>query len=381
MKNEPRKLQKLTSFFHASEDEQLRREILEVNLRNLVIAGPLLFFSELFLLPFEHYILDIGSILIGFLILNIIIYPIVLYVSKHQGRMKERVLRVTTSLYILTFLGLGAGLSLRGLRTTDLVHVFIMTIIGVSIFFIMPAKDHLIILLVAVIPYLLIFPTLLYNQEILYVIYFNVALSAALSWLFGRFVYNTMVELFKDRKQLNEQNAILLDVARKDPMTGLLNHGALQDVLKRALEGATTKKKPLTIILFDIDGFKRVNDTYGHLIGDAVIQDIARVAFDCVGKDGYVGRYGGDEFLIILPEKDIIEAHEIALDVWKKMEGVKIAHEDEPITISGGIASCCDDEDISAARIIQRADENLFKAKLQGKNRFVSQGHKEIINL
>ena len=260
---------------------------------------------------------------------------------------------------------------------TDLVHVYLMTVVAVSIFFIIPAVDHIVIILIAMIPYLLIYPQVLLHQEIRFVILNNVVVFSIMSWLLGRMVYSVTIQMFKDREKLEHQNILLSELARKDPMTGLLNRGALQELVWSTVREVQEKGRTCSIILFDIDNFKSVNDTYGHLTGDNVIRQISRTTLDLIGKEGMVGRYGGDEFLVILPEASMNRASVIAEALWAAVETMPRNEVSLPVTLSGGVISCRCESVLSieqiATHIIKRADENLFKAKAGGKNQFVSE--------
>lgn len=370
------------SLLYESADEGIRRETYQINLRRLVILGPLFFVIELSLLPLERYLLNVGDVLLIFLCANVIVYPLIYVVAQRQQNLSEGRIRSATYLYLLTFIGLGSGLSLKGLMSTDLVHVFLMTIVAVSIFFIIPAFDHFILLLLGVIPYLLIYPHLLLHQEIRYVIMNNVIVFSILSWLLGRMVYTVTIQMFKDREKLERQNRMLSDLARKDPMTGLLHHGALQELLWSTIRTVREEERTFSIILFDIDNFKSINDTYGHLSGDAVIQELSHLTVQCVGEEGVVGRYGGDEFLIILPAASMNRASMIAEALWAALATMPSKEVPMPVTLSGGIISCRCESYLAveqvATRVIKSADENLFRAKAGGKNQFVC---REIVSI
>ncbi len=364
------------AFLTFKADEDIRRETYRVNLRRLVMIGPIFFFMELALLPIEQYLLGVKQVLIVFLIANAVIYPFVYLVSKRQEERPEWLLRLAIYAYILTIVGLGSGLSLKGLMSTDLVHVFLMTVVSISIFFILPALGHLVILLLSIIPYLLIYPHLLIHQEIRFVILNNVIVFTVISWLLGRLVYSASTRMYTDRKILEEQNALLADMAVKDPLTGLLNHGASQDRLRREIEIARDTREQLSIILFDIDDFKGINDVNGHLTGDEVLRQIAVLVKEAVDEDDEVGRYGGDEFIIIMPHTSVQGARVTASKVWQVVESVKIEDTDLSVTLSGGVHTLEEigtrETDETATEIIAQADGKLFSAKRRGKNRFIS---------
>ena len=373
----PQQVIRYAGLLHESADEGIRRETYRVNLRRLVVLGPVFFVMELSLLPLEHYLLNVGSVLLIFLVANALVYPFVYYIAKHQQRMSEKVLRLATYAYLLTFIGLGSGLSLKGLMSTDLVHVYLMTVVAVSIFFIIPPFDHLVLLLCTMVPYLIIYPHVLFHQEIRYVIMNNVIVFSILSWLVGRMVYTVIIRMLKARQTLEQQNRMLSELARRDPMTGLLNHGALQELLWSTIRRVRDTGTSFSVILFDIDNFKSINDTYGHLSGDSVIRSLSNTALDIIGKTGEVGRYGGDEFLIILPDVSMQRACEIAEDLWGAVRSLTFGEMTLPVTLSGGVVSCRCESTLPVEQIatltISCADGNLFTAKSRGKNQFLSE--------
>ncbi len=365
------------SFLTANADEDTRREFYRINLHRLVLIGPLFFLMELSLLPLDRYLLGVTLVVKIFLVLNVLVYPFVYHANKHQDRMKEWSIRLAVYAYILLIMGLGSGLSLKGLMSTDLVHVFLMTIVTIAIFFILPALDHLILILLGVIPYLLIYPHLLIHKEIEFVIINNVIVFALLSWLFGRLVFTMNVRSLITSRTLEAQNRLLADLAIKDPMTGLLNHGASQERLRKAIDRAKQNEGSLSLLLFDIDDFKGINDTWGHLVGDEVIRKIASAVKDSVNVDDEVGRYGGDEFIVIMPHTSIQGARVVAAKIWNAMDAITVPDTDITVTLSGGIEVLIADEKLdteqAATDMVAHSDIKLFKAKERGKNRFISE--------
>jgi diguanylate cyclase (GGDEF)-like protein len=123
---------------------------------------------------------------------------------------------------------------------------------------------------------------------------------------------------------------------------------------------------PLSVILFDIDNFKKVNDTYGHNIGDYVLKEITKIVSNQLRKTDFFARWGGEEFMIILENTELEDAIQLAERLRKSIENYqfeKVGH----ITISLSVAKLKSDEDIDS--LLKRLDELLYKAKRKGKNR------------
>jgi diguanylate cyclase (GGDEF)-like protein len=161
--------------------------------------------------------------------------------------------------------------------------------------------------------------------------------------------------------------------ATYDALTGLYNRGAIVDILKNAISRRERKVYPLSIILADLDHFKRTNDTYGHPAGDEVLREVTRRGTRVLRPYDSFGRYGGEEFLIVLPECDGGGALAVA-------ERVRLAIAGKPVlTISGPIPSSmslgvaeAEREDCSQFdTFIQRADKALYQAKNRGRDRAV----------
>ena len=156
-----------------------------------------------------------------------------------------------------------------------------------------------------------------------------------------------------------------------DALTGLFNRRGFDLELER-LAAKAARGARLALILIDIDLFKNVNDTYGHPFGDAVIAGVGRFIAEAVGAVGVVARYGGEEYAVLLPNRTLEAAHELAQRIREKVERGKIKRrkDDEAvggITISAGVAAWRKGD--SAAQLVERADAALYAAKHAGRNR------------
>jgi diguanylate cyclase (GGDEF)-like protein len=154
-----------------------------------------------------------------------------------------------------------------------------------------------------------------------------------------------------------------------DPLTGLPNRRQLLVVLERAREQAHELHQPLSVAILDIDHFKRVNDTYGHAVGDLVLQRISQAAVSALRGTDMIGRFGGEEFIIVLPNAPLAVAEMVADRVRAAIEADTVdSFGDWPnVTASIGIASWQLDETMTA--LLQRADQALYDAKRAGRNR------------
>lgn len=154
-----------------------------------------------------------------------------------------------------------------------------------------------------------------------------------------------------------------------DGLTGVYNHAYVVGELENEVERSKRFGTRFSVILFDIDDFKFINDTHGHLAGDYVLKIITRAMKENLRTIDTIGRYGGEEFLLILPQTDADRGGMVAERLRKAVETAIIEYEGSRIstTVSGGIASYI--KGIEAKDIIKKADDNLYQAKRSGKNR------------
>jgi two-component system, cell cycle response regulator len=167
----------------------------------------------------------------------------------------------------------------------------------------------------------------------------------------------------------------LLQAATTDPLTGLHNRGYIDDRLANELSRARRYNKPLTIAVIDADHFKMLNDTHGHPAGDRVLQQIGATLRNSFRQSDTAGRYGGEEFVVILPETDIDTALAKIESLRETIAGTPIdigtRSEQTHVTVSAGLSSFPQDaEDVS--ELFALADERMFQAKKEGRNRVVT---------
>ncbi|WP_426073557.1 sensor domain-containing diguanylate cyclase [Janthinobacterium sp. DSP2-3-3] len=157
-------------------------------------------------------------------------------------------------------------------------------------------------------------------------------------------------------------------IASTDALTGLLNRQSLELLFQRAMLLSKRTAQPMSAILFDIDFFKRVNDTHGHLWGDKVIRSVADVARATVRESDVITRWGGEEYLVLLNNCSLAKAEEVAENLRAAVErhDFGLPAPQEPVTISLGVAEYRPDESESA--FFSRADSALYQAKQQGRN-------------
>ena len=174
-------------------------------------------------------------------------------------------------------------------------------------------------------------------------------------------------------KRLARQNKRLDELGRTDALTGLANRRQCLAQVESELARHRRNGRPAVLVMLDIDHFKSINDRYGHPIGDEVLCRVARVLLESSRKSDSVARYGGDEFVMMLPETTLRGAEEASRRIRAKLEGV--AFERAPhlhCTVSLGAAEASAQMDVDAW--VRQADDALYRAKLAGRNRFEAAG-------
>jgi len=171
--------------------------------------------------------------------------------------------------------------------------------------------------------------------------------------------------------ELQDANLRLSDMAYIDALTGLYNHRYFQETLATELSRASRYQSSVSLIIFDIDFFKKVNDTYGHPAGDQVLKNIASEVKKAVRPSDIVARYGGEEFVVILPETDITGIKVFAARLRRCVEGLitKVGDQQIMVTVSvGGTTHSPEQHTTSTDLLIQTADRGLYMSKENGRN-------------
>jgi diguanylate cyclase (GGDEF)-like protein len=170
----------------------------------------------------------------------------------------------------------------------------------------------------------------------------------------------------------DRQNRDLLVKAMRDPLTGLYNRRAFEEIAFRELSGAARTGLGLALLVFDIDHLKEINDTHGHAAGDAVIVAAAATLRGSLRGEDYLCRWGGDEFCALLPRASHEHAQNVTERAYECLENLEFHHEGAAIKVSvstGIVTNEGRSKDLSA--LLKLADEAMYRAKQEGRNRFV----------
>jgi len=176
---------------------------------------------------------------------------------------------------------------------------------------------------------------------------------------------NDLAKLRTEFKRVRQESMI-------DPLTGIQNRRAFDQALLECCEQTTSSGEPLCLLLIDIDHFKNVNDTYGHVVGDAVLKNVSKAISDAVRGGDLLARYGGEEFVVVLPNTPMAGAERVADNICnivrnKSMDEKLVGKNVGRVTVSVGVALFHVSE--SQQEFVSRSDKALYRAKESGRNR------------
>src|SRR5690606_3697166 len=308
-----------------------------------------LFFAlGLFVLGTHLVYLDAGPVMWALLVLQLLAYPQLVY---WRAARAADPLRAELQNLLIDGVLLGAWIAVWGLPLWISFMFFVGVCLNVVIFMGVPGMWKGIAAMAAGVAV----TAAVYGLEFrphteLHTSLLCIVLLTAYLVFFANAAYRRGIKLRDSRQQLGEQLAEitklqsqLQEQAERDPLTGLHNRRFLDDALERELAGCTQSGVPLTLVLIDIDRFKRINDTYGHPAGDEMIRRLADLLRERVRDDGLIAcRYGGEEFLMMLPGTPVAEALDMAEELRATFESLEVVSAGQTMrtTLSIGVAGC-----------------------------------------
>ncbi|UCD77865.1 MAG: GGDEF domain-containing response regulator, partial [Desulfobacterales bacterium] len=186
----------------------------------------------------------------------------------------------------------------------------------------------------------------------------------------SRIITNTLdkAQLHREVEQAQKK---LAELSTRDELTGLYNRRFFDEALEREIARARRYGSDLVLCMLDLDHFKKVNDTYGHAAGDSVLSEVSKMLKNCIRKSDFVGRYGGEEFAILLPNTGPEQARIVSEKFRRMVAGHHFGHNGSrfQLTVSLGIAAYNRISDPSSDQLVEFADQALYRAKREGRNR------------
>ena len=292
------------------------------------------------------------------------IFPFIAFLNKRRYIERPPYSPRIEFLFLLDILIFSASLSLTNQFYTEAISEYLIILFCAASFFYVPLPTILSVLLIA---HGFFVGTLFYVQSNTSVIQNHILISTGavvIAFIVSRISFQLKTRTFLDGKIIEEQLETLKDLSIRDSMTGLYNHKHICQRLEEEIRRAFRYDSPLSVGIF-----KNVNDTFGHQEGDVVILRVAQTMILTFRNTDILGRYGGDEFLVILPETNLESAvtcsERFRKNLLERLQGTR----NDLLSISGGIATLKKDD--SAQSLIQRADTLLYEAKKLGKNTIV----------
>ncbi|MBB6482459.1 diguanylate cyclase [Spirochaeta isovalerica] len=191
----------------------------------------------------------------------------------------------------------------------------------------------------------------------------------AIDYITKPFNGSELIARVRNHLEVKHNRDYLKQMALTDGLTQLYNHSYIHERLVEEISYTKRHELNLSLIMFDLDNFKLVNDTFGHKQGDKVLQKVSRSIKDIIREEDVAGRYGGEEFIIILPNTDHVSAFKVAEKIRKSVKNLKWDNRDMKITLSGGVSTLSKE---SINEFIEKTDVLLYKAKHDGKDKIIS---------
>lgn len=302
------------------------REAIKSNYLLLSILAVILIIYQGFLLSiksllpaFKHW-----NLLIYYMIFNAVFLPVSIYLHNHSQTVKLKYAKTVSYIYRVCVILFYIVLSLLLQGVFDMVHFYVMALFGLTVIIYIKPRDCLIILASTYLLFAIALPYFQSNPEVVLILRINTFMANLIAFICCVVVVKFRISIYCQKKLLNDKAAELERLVRHDQMTGLLNHDSSLSELETELSFAKQNDYPVSLIFADIDNLKLINDTYGHLAGDDAIRLIADVIKNSVRAEDKVGRFGGDEFIIILPFANLETAKKLCERIHNNIEAAKL---------------------------------------------------------
>lgn len=366
----------ITRIPHDSKDAFLM-EIYNENLLRAIFAAIIVIVSETVLVIFlRDKIFCTDLIVYCIIAFNVLFFPVLCIVYK-KNNASGTFLKKTVSLsYIFGLLLLYCALAVLPQDRLASINTYIMAIFGIAAFMYIQPVESFILFFSVYMGFFVVLPFYQRDGDIVTILRLNALIMNVFAWILSRLVFRMKVLSFTDKKIIEQKNTILNEMVIRDPMTSLLNHENAFKKLSEEIRKANRIGYPLSIAMVDIDNFKHINDRYGHQAGDEVIVHVANLLVESCRNTDIICRYGGEEYMLILPDTATEEAKHLAERIRMRVETAEFIN-GVCVTVSGGISQYRGE---SIKELIYRADQQLYKAKYNGKNQFsAAEGNEDFL--
>ncbi len=259
------------------------------------------------------------------------------------------------------------------------INAFVNAAIGISIVFLLRPRSIVVILALGWCALAWSLGWTTENPALLTTNRMNAASACALALLVGvllwrRYAQTELLQraLTESNRQLERQHAELETLATRDPLTGLLNRREFVRQAELELARAKRQGSALSLLMADLDHFKSINDRFGHPTGDAVLRHVAQLMSHSLRKTDSVARFGGEEFVLLLPDTPEAEALRLADKLRRTLAETPMAGLDTPVSASIGLACLHAGDHLTLDALLQHTDQAMYQAKRQGRNQTVA---------
>ena len=348
-------------------NKEFEREYMEENYNRLIPVLLIFYVVEWGLFFIQNQLFNTGSIILPYQLVNTVVIIAIILMNQRIKELSVRLLKVPIYVVVLSTMFFGVALVFKTQNEADLIHMFMMVTLAVGVIIQMRPLERFVLLAIPTLVFFFGFPMYQSDAGIVNVGRVNVIVFTAITLFLSNNLYYLKYRDFLSKLELVEKNVMLDKLSKMDLMTNLYNHKTILDILSENMEQSKRYGCDLSIILIDIDNFKQVNDKFGHIRGDEVIKMLADILRRNLRATDKIGRYGGDEFLVVMPNTRL----DMARNCYNRIR-VSLQEKCFPnnifVTISVGIASY-ELQDIT--NFIRDVDANLYKAKYQGKDRCI----------
>ena len=349
--------------------KDLDRQRTQINLNRVLPIAIVFYTIEWVVFYFGAYFYDVSDIILILQIASSLIIPLLLYARFRFEHLSHHFVDFILTLYTLVLISYSIAIALNTQTQADLLHMHIMIMTGIVAILYLKVWESFLLILSSSLFMIFLLPYYQIDAEVVFVIQVNLAIYNLVLWFFALGLFKTRLKTMILERDLIEKNQELEHLVQTDSMTKLYNHKAILDFLSEEMSRSDRNEQALSIILLDIDDFKKINDRFGHQVGDQVLIKISDIIKHSLRTIDRVGRYGGEEFLVLLPNTNLNAGRLYALRLQSLLREYKLPNL-ETLTMSGGLAEYTG-ESIDA--LIKQADQLLYQAKKAGKNQIISQ--------
>ncbi len=357
----------IIDFFKSNKEMAFKKECLKHNNKMIILIAGFLFFEQLI---YAFYVNEPTSLIsrvhVFTAMVSLILFLIAFYIKKYLMHLNTRLLNIHIFISIISYFGIAIYRTIY-LQTNSLSFlpvIYIGVIYGFSFVAYLEPKINFVLYTFAFLAIWVLYPLeypAIKNTTILPDIFTN----NLLAFLASVISYNRFERDYLHKKKLAIRNKNLLKISSTDMLTGVSNRRSIDENIMQTHEKAIGNNSTYALILADLDHFKRINDTYGHHVGDEVLIEFANLIESNLDENSQIGRWGGEEFMILCNETSLKEGKIIAENLRKKVEEYNFPMI-KKLTCSFGVASY--EDNTIYHDIVRYADQALYESKDKGRN-------------